>query len=53
MEADAALPRRIRAIAEREATRLAGAKLKDLRAHVVMRAQGAKVFIDIDVEAGV
>ena len=52
MEADTTLPRRIRDIAEREATRLAGAKLKELRTHVAIRPQGAKVFIDIDVEAG-
>ncbi|MES1209151.1 MAG: hypothetical protein ABUS79_24700 [Pseudomonadota bacterium] len=52
MESDTALPRRIRGIAEREATRIAGAKLKELRIHVAMRAQGAKVFVDVDVEAG-
>jgi hypothetical protein len=53
MEADSTLPRRIREIAEREATRVAGAKLKELRTHVAIRAQGAKVFIDVDVEAGI
>lgn len=52
MEADGALPRRIREIAEREATRIAAARLKDVRTHVALRAQGAKVFIDVDVEAG-
>jgi hypothetical protein len=52
MEGDSTLPRRIRDIAEREAARVAASKLKDLRTHVTIRAQGAKVFIDIDVEAG-
>ncbi len=52
MEGDTTLPRRIRDIAEREAARIAAAKLKDLRTHVAVRAQGAKVFIDIDVEGG-
>lgn len=52
METDSGVPRRIRDIAEREATRIATAKLKDLRTHVAVRAQGAKVFIDVDVEAG-
>jgi hypothetical protein len=52
MEADGNLPRRIREIAGREANRIANARLKDVRTHVTIRAQGAKVFIDIDVEAG-
>ncbi len=52
METDSTLPRRIREIAEREAIRIAAARLKDIRTHVVIRAQGAKVFIDVDVEAG-
>ena len=49
---DQTLPRRIREIAESEARRIAAATIKDLRVHVVVRAQGAKVFIDVDVEAG-
>lgn len=53
METDAGVPRRIREIAEKEATRIAGAKPRELRTHVAVRAQGAKVFIDVDVEAGV
>jgi len=52
MEADSTLPRRIREIAEREAGRIAKSRLKEVRTHVAIRAQGAKVFIDIDVEAG-
>jgi hypothetical protein len=51
METDAAVPRRIRDIAEREATRIAAARLKDIRTQVATRAQGSKVFIDVDVEA--
>jgi hypothetical protein len=51
MDADAALPARIHDIASREATRVAGGPLTDVRTQVVVRAQGAKVFIDIDVEA--
>ena len=53
MEADSALPKRIREIAEREAARITGARLKDVRTHLALRAQGAKVFIDVDIEAGV
>jgi len=51
MESDATVPRRIREIAEREATRIAAVRLKDLRTQIVVRAQGSKVFIDVDVEA--
>jgi hypothetical protein len=52
MRMDGTVPDRIRDIAEREATRVAAAKLKDLRTQISVRAQGAKVFIDVDVEAG-
>jgi hypothetical protein len=52
MGSDETLPHRIREIAEREAIRIAASRLKDVRTHVVFRAQGAKVFIDVDVEAG-
>lgn len=51
IESDASIPRRIRDIAEREAARIAAARLKDVRTQVAVRAQGAKVFIDVDVEA--
>jgi hypothetical protein len=51
MESDATVPRRIRDIAEREANRIAGGRLKEVRTQVTVRAQGAKVFIDVDVEA--
>ncbi|MEO5770211.1 MAG: hypothetical protein ABIS92_17780 [Polyangia bacterium] len=53
MESDSTVSRRIRDIAVREATRVAKCKLKEVRTHVAMRAQGAKVFIDVDLEAGV
>jgi|GEM_PF-513701 len=50
-EADPTVPRRIRELALREAARIAGARLKDVRTQVTVRAQGAKVFVDVDVEA--
>jgi hypothetical protein len=50
METDPEVPRRIRRIAEREAARVARAPVRDLSLHVTMRAQGARVFIDVDVE---
>jgi len=51
LESDSAVPRRIRELALREAARIAGARLKDVRTQVAVRAQGAKVFVDVDVEA--
>ena len=51
IEADTSIPRRIRDIAEREASRIAAARLKEVRTQMAVRAQGAKVFIDVDVEA--
>ena len=51
LESDAAVPRRIRELALREAARIAGARLKDVRTQVAVRAQGAKVYVDVDVEA--
>jgi hypothetical protein len=53
MEADHEVPVRIRDIAAREATRIAVARLKDMKTHVSIRAQDGKVFIDVDVEASV
>jgi len=52
LESDTTTPRRIREIALREAARIAAARLKDPRTQVAIRAQGAKVFVDVDVEAG-
>jgi hypothetical protein len=51
MESDKDLPARIREIAAREATRIAVRKLRELTTHVTIRAQGSKIFIDVDVEA--
>ena len=51
LESDATVPRRIRELALREAARIAGARLKDIRTQVAVRAQGTKVFVDVDVEA--
>lgn len=51
MAADATLPERIRQIAEREATRIAAAPVGNLRTQLAVRAQGTKVFLDVDVEA--
>jgi hypothetical protein len=51
LEADATAGRRIEALAEAEAARVAGAPPKAVSTHVTIRSQAAKVFIDIDVEA--
>jgi hypothetical protein len=50
LQEDASVATRVRAIAEREAVRVAGRALGDVRTHVTIYAQGAKVFLDIDVE---
>jgi hypothetical protein len=51
LEADATVERRVQELATREAARVAGAAPRDVSAHVAIRAQGAKIFIDVDVEA--
>ena len=51
LEADATARARIEALAAAETTRVAGAAPTQLSTHVSIRAQAAKVFIDIDVEA--
>jgi hypothetical protein len=51
MEADADVPHRIREIARREVARILGRPVEELSVHVAIRAQGAKVFVDVDVEA--
>jgi hypothetical protein len=53
MELDHEVGVRIREIAAREATRIAVARLKDLKTHVSIRAQEQRIFIDVDVEANV
>lgn len=50
LEADASFPKRIRAIAESEAARLAGARPKAVTVQTIVRPQGCKVFVDVDVE---
>ncbi|HTA19187.1 MAG TPA: hypothetical protein VK989_07825 [Polyangia bacterium] len=50
LEADPQVGKRIQELARREATRVAGAAPREVSTHVAMRAQGAKVFIDVDVE---
>jgi hypothetical protein len=51
LEEDASVGKRIAELARREATRVAGAAPRDVSTHVAIRAAGAKVFIDVDVEA--
>ena len=50
LEADPQVGKRIQELARREATRVAGAAPREVSTHIAMRAQGAKVFIDVDVE---
>ena len=52
LEADVTAEARIKELAAREAARIAGATPAEVSLHVSIRAQAAKVFIDIDVEAG-
>jgi hypothetical protein len=51
LESDAQAAAHIEALAGREAARVAGAEPKTVSTHIAIRAQAAKVFIDIDVEA--
>jgi len=51
LESDATAGTRIAELAAAEATRVAVATPKSVSSHVTIRAQAAKVFIDIDVEA--
>jgi hypothetical protein len=50
MSADARVTRKLRQVAEREASRLAGATIRVHSADVRVRAEGTRVFVDIDVE---
>jgi len=47
---DAAMEKRVEALATREAARVAGAAPRSVSTHVNIRAQGARVFVDVDVE---
>jgi hypothetical protein len=51
LEGDATARTRIEALAASEAERVAGATPKTVSTHVAIRAQAARVFIDIDTEA--
>ena len=51
LEDDASVGKRIQELAKREAARVSGATPREVSTHVAIRAQGAKVFIDVDVEA--
>jgi hypothetical protein len=51
LEADADAGARIEALAASEAARVAGGTPQTVSAHVAIRAQASKVFIDIDIEA--
>jgi hypothetical protein len=49
MRADARVQRRLRKIAEREARRMAGGEVR-VRAEIKVRAEGAQVFVDVEME---
>jgi hypothetical protein len=51
LEEDASVGKRVQELAKREAARVSGATPREVSTHVAIRAQGAKVFIDVDVEA--
>jgi hypothetical protein len=51
LEADPSVGKRVQELAKREAARVSGAVPLTVSTHVAIRAQGAKVFIDVDVEA--
>jgi hypothetical protein len=51
LEADGSVGKRVQELAKREAARVAGAHPREVSTHVTIRAQGAKVFIDVDIEA--
>jgi len=51
LESDADVAKRVQQLAERETERVAGAVPRQVGAHVSIRSQGAKVFVDVDVEA--
>ncbi len=51
LDGDEGVARRIQSLSEREASRVAGAVPRQVGTHVTIRSQGAKVFVDDDVEA--
>jgi hypothetical protein len=48
---DPAVASRVKGIATREAARIVGGRLRDVATEMKVSARGARVFIDIDVEA--
>jgi len=50
LASDAAVAARVKAVASQEAARIAGGRLKAIATEVKVRAKGARVFIDVDVE---
>jgi hypothetical protein len=48
---DVGVAARVKALAAAEAARLAGARPRSVSTEIKVRARGAKVFIDVDVEA--
>ena len=51
LQSDAQAVASVEALAGREAARVCGSRPTAVRTHVAIRAQAARVFIDIDVEA--
>ena len=51
LEADGRVAGRVQELAAREAARVAGAAPGAVSTHIAIRAQGARVFVDVDVEA--
>jgi hypothetical protein len=47
---DPSVAARVKMIATREATRLAGGRLRTIATEIKVNARGARVFIDVDVE---
>jgi hypothetical protein len=50
LSGDAAAAARVKGVAAREAARIAGGRLKAVATEVKVRAKGARIFIDVDVE---
>lgn len=51
LEADPSVAKRVQELAKREAARVSGATPREVSAHVAIRATGAKIYIDVDIEA--
>ena len=51
LEGDESVTRRVQELAARETARVAGAVPANVGTHIAIRAQGARVFIDVDIEA--